>query len=191
MMLCLANELKARGKVIVTTSTRILPPRDIRLISKSEPFDEDCVCFGIFDEANKLKGPKDICALESLAPFVIVEADGSKMLPIKAHLAHEPVIPRCAYKTILVVGASGFMQPIEAVCHRAERFCALAGCNKTDLVTPTALCRVIAAENLGDCIFVNQVETQAQRAFAQQLKQGLSMPVYMGQLKKEDWSCVY
>ena len=50
---------------------------------------------------------------------MIVEADGAKRLPLKAHAAHEPVIPPEANQTILVVGASGFGRPMCETVHRA------------------------------------------------------------------------
>ena len=53
-----------------------------------------CVCVGSASESGKFSAPeltfRTLCAL---ADYVIVEADGSKRLPLKAHAAHEPVIP--------------------------------------------------------------------------------------------------
>lgn len=43
----------------------------------------------------------------TLADYTLVEADGSKGLPLKAHAPHEPVIPPQSNQTILVLGAEG------------------------------------------------------------------------------------
>ena len=60
-----------------------------------------------------------------MADYIFAEADGSKHLPLKAHAAHEPVIPPEANQTILVLGASGFGKPIAAAAHRPALYCLL------------------------------------------------------------------
>ena len=67
-----------------------------------------------------------------------MEADGSRQLPLKAHDAHEPVIPAVSRQVICVVGASGFGKPIRESVHRPEQFCALTGAAASDPVTPEA-----------------------------------------------------
>lgn len=61
--------------------------------------------------------------LSRLASYVLVEADGSRSHPFKAHTDLEPVIPEGTIRTIHVVGASSFLQPIHEVVHRPELFC--------------------------------------------------------------------
>lgn len=51
---------------------------------------------------------------------VLVEADGSRMRPIKAPAAHEPVIPLQTTLVIPVVGIDALSGPIAAVAHRPE-----------------------------------------------------------------------
>jgi molybdenum cofactor cytidylyltransferase len=52
--------------------------------------------------------------------YVVVEADGSRMRPIKAPAAHEPVIPPEASLVIPVVGIDALDGPIDEVAHRPE-----------------------------------------------------------------------
>ena len=112
LMECLAEELSAQARVIVCTTTHIYPEQNMPcLVSPSEAEVEaelartHCVCVGSASESGKFSAPeltfRTLCAL---ADYVIVEADGSKRLPLKAHAAHEPVIPPEANQTILVVG---------------------------------------------------------------------------------------
>ncbi len=63
------------------------------------------VCLGRPDEKGKLTAPAlPVSQLQTLALWVLVEADGSKHLPLKAHAPHEPVIPPESQHTILVAG---------------------------------------------------------------------------------------
>ncbi|MCP5101477.1 MAG: putative selenium-dependent hydroxylase accessory protein YqeC, partial [Chloroflexi bacterium] len=52
--------------------------------------------------------------------FVVVEADGSRMRPIKAPAAHEPVIPPESTHVIPVIGIDALDKPIVDVAHRPE-----------------------------------------------------------------------
>ena len=111
-----------------------------------------------------------------------MEADGSAGRPMKAHAPHEPVIPPEARRRLLVVGASGFGRPIEAAAHRPERYAALAGAALADPVTPQTQAAVMLAENLHDGVYVNQVETPAAWAAAEELARRLNCPVTAGSL---------
>ena len=127
LMECLAEELSAQARVIVCTTTHIYPEQNMPcLVSTSEAeiaaelVRTHCVCVGSASESGKFSAPeltfRTLCAL---ADYVIVEADGSKRLPLKAHAPNEPVIPPEANQTILVVGASGFGRPMRESVHRA------------------------------------------------------------------------
>lgn len=59
--------------------------------------------------------------------FVLVEADGSRMRPIKAPAEHEPVIPPEATLVVPVVGMDAVGGRIEAVAHRPELVCSVIG----------------------------------------------------------------
>lgn len=147
------------GTVILCTSTRIYP-FDLPLITdpvEKLPFDK--VCMGTPAEHGKLSAPiQSFGELERLADYVIVEADGSKHLPFKAHLSHEPVIPTCAKKTVQVVGTWALGRPVSEAVHRPERFLELSGCAMDDPVTPENLAKVLNAENLADLILLNGPE---------------------------------
>ncbi|MCI8537469.1 MAG: putative selenium-dependent hydroxylase accessory protein YqeC [Oscillospiraceae bacterium] len=123
--------------------------------------------------------------LAALADYVLVEADGSAGRPMKAHAPHEPVIPAEANQTVLVIGASGFGQPIFQAAHRPERYAALAGVSLDAEVTPEIAAAVIDAEGFADRVLVNQVETAEQIAAARRLEELLACPVLSSALKGE------
>ena len=88
-----------------------------------------------------------------LAPWVLVEADGSKRLPLQGPRPHEPVIPTESRYTILVLGASVFGASIAQAVHRPELFCALTGSRPQDPVTPELAALAITREGLSRQVF--------------------------------------
>ena len=118
--------------------------------------------------------------LAGLADFVLVEADGSRQRPLKAHARHEPVIPPCTRQVICVVGLSGLHRPVSEVVHRPELFCSLANCTPEDEATPERVSRALVQEHLADTYFLNQAESgsalQDAKIIASHLKsQGFSV----------------
>ena len=118
--------------------------------------------------------------LAGLADFVLVEADGSRQRPLKAHARHEPVIPPCTRQVICVVGLSGLHRPVSEVVHRPELFCPLVGCTPEDEATPERVSRALGQEHLADTYFLNQAESgsvlQDAKIIASHLKpQGFSV----------------
>ena len=66
----------------------------------------------IHSPTGKLAEPRAAFSdLVRLADYVLVEADGAKRLPLKAHAEHEPVIPACAGRTVCMVGVDGLGAP--------------------------------------------------------------------------------
>lgn len=126
LLYALARELSQTARVIVCTTTHILPPEHLPCLTDGTETEirrtlkkTKCVCVGTRTQEGKLTAPE--LAFEKLLPmadYILAEADGSKHLPLKAHAAHEPVIPPEANQTILVLGASGFGKPIAAAAHR-------------------------------------------------------------------------
>lgn len=198
LLAALARELSHRGSVILTTTTHIRRPTDCPVLTGSDPASiadalTRCgtVCVGEAAEDGKLTAPRlTFDTLARLADFVLVEADGAKMLPLKAHAPHEPVIPENAQRIVTVVGASGFGHPIATVCHRAERYASLCGASVTETVTPALAARVLKAEGLGDRVYINQVETAEDFENAAALAALLTCPVTAGSLQKEVYLCL-
>lgn len=194
LMLTLARELRRQGTVIVTTSTHIMAPEGMPLLLRASAEDvraaldaHGVVCVADRStESGKLSAPElGFDTLASLADFVLVEADGSKRLPLKAHAPHEPVIPPCAEKTVYVLGADGFGRSIHEACHRPERYAALCGGLETDIVTPQRAAQVLLAEGYGaGLIYINKVETQQNRLHAEMVAAMLPGSTVAGSLRR-------
>lgn len=190
----LAEELKGDGfTVIVTTSTKILIPsycplvcdagrggagviRDILeregIAAVGRPFAAEA---GLV----KLDSPGDVFEqLTGLADYVLVEADGSKHLPIKAHAKHEPVIPSCAGRVIQVVGIGGVGRKVSEAVHRPQVFTELTGLGPDETVTAEAVAEVINREALCDLVYIPAVEEQTREA-AEKLAELLGVPAVL------------
>lgn len=192
-----ASALAARGaRVVLATSTHMFPPAQVPFVSAASELQHalarnGVACIGTLDAASgKLSSPA--CKWDEVAAqadFVLVEADGSKRLPLKAHAAWEPVIPPGTVRTVLVVGASGLGRPIEQSVHRPDIFCRLTGAAPGDTVTAKLAAAAIRAEGLvndpNDLVVVNQAEGPAAkpaRELARELA-GLPCRVLVGSLK--------
>ncbi len=70
-----------------------------------------------------------LCQLaDELACPLLIEADGSRRLPLKAPADHEPPIPPWVNTVAVVVGLSGLGLPLTAdTVHRPEKFAAVSG----------------------------------------------------------------
>ena len=190
----LASELRERGMVLVATTTRILPPAHLPVRHDREGTlralrVNGIACAGTPTEGGKLAEPS-FADWMTLADYTLVEADGSKGLPLKAHAPHEPVIPANAQRVVLVVGADGFGKPIRDVCHRSERYAALCGVSENALVTPELEAALILAEGLGDRVYINKVETAEDYDRAAALANRLTCPVTAGSLHKGVYLCL-
>lgn len=188
-----------RARIIVTTSTKMFIPDwcpvlfdatmdEVRFALSTHPI----VCVGrIHEPTGKLDAPNmAFSELKGAADYLLVEADGAKMLPLKAHAEHEPVIPECAKRTVCVVGIDGVGRPISQACHRAERFARLAGVSTADATTPEMVARVLEAEGLHDTIFINKVESDNDWRIAERIAALCTTPVVAGSLWRKEFRCL-
>ena len=190
LLLTLGRELAERGSVLLCTTTRFRPfpglpcghsPAELWALSSACRL--LCAGTALPDGSGKLTAlAVPMATLAEHFDYVLVEADGAKGRPLKAHEAWEPVIPPEASSTIHVLGASGFGQPIARSVHRPERYALLAGVRETDPATAETEAAVLLAEGLPGPVFVNQAESEEAFALAKRLAQQLSRPVMAGSL---------
>lgn len=165
------------GTVIVCTSTHIYPAAGMPLLERISVMPARRVCVGTAAAHGKLTAPlQPFEELAQLADYVLVEADGSRGLPLKAHLPYEPVIPPCTGQTIQAVGLTGLGQPIRRAAHRSAQYAALCGCREEDPATPERAARVLNSEALADRYVLNQADNPERQALAADLSVRLSAP---------------
>lgn len=172
LLKALGLELMQGGsRVLLATSTHMYPvagvPREeaMRRMTgvawrTASPHMPGCTCAqcsgargsicqaGVIDAGTgKLGAPTEAWGkLAGRFDHVLVEADGSHRLPLKAHADWEPAVPEGAGRVLWVVGASGIGRPIEQAVHRPEIFCGACGCGPRDVATPERVGTVLAHE---------------------------------------------
>ena len=198
LMETLAGELSKKGKVIITTTTHICRPKQYETLLDADEAAVSAalersgiVCVASQAESSKLCAPwLSMGTLAQLADFVLVEADGAKRLPLKAHASHEPVIPEEAQRVIMVIGIDGVGKTIRETCHRSALYAQLAGVDEETVVTPQLAARVVNAEGYGDRVYINKVESAADYEAAQAMANEFSCPVIAGSLHQGVYVCL-
>jgi molybdenum cofactor cytidylyltransferase len=125
----------------------------------------------IADEAGRRKLP------------VLIEADGSRCLPLKAPASHEPAIPPWVNQVVVVAGLNGLGQPLDAAhVHRPQLFAALSRLPEGERVSPQALQRVLLDVQGGlknippgarKTVLLNQADSSELQAVGGKLAKGL------------------
>ena len=138
----LAAQYRADGKtVFVTTTTHMFIEEDTLLTDDADTIihrlkEKGYVMAGI-PEGEKIKAlsRQTYEAVCSFADVVLVEADGSKRLPLKYPNASEPVVPENADEIIVVCGLNAIGQQAKNVCHRLELVKACLGIEDETIIT--------------------------------------------------------
>jgi len=156
----LADRLKGREEVILTTTTKILPfknslPSGVRLVA-------------VPTNDGKLGGIEEPDSLITDKGYIIIEADGSRGLPIKMPAEHEPVITDNTDTVIAVMGLKGIGRTIKEACHRPEIVCDFLKKNESDIVTVEDAVKIITSskglrKNTGSrsfALILNQADSE-------------------------------
>lgn len=120
---------------------------------------------------------------------LLIEADGSRRLPLKAPADHEPAIPDFVDTVVVVAGLSGLGKPLTSEwVHRPERFASLSGLSLGQTITPQALAQVLSHPQGGlkgiptkarRVALINQVDTPELEIIARGMVNQL-LPEYHG-----------
>lgn len=190
LMFGLANTL---GKgAVVTTTTRIFAAQmklatavfyEHDLAGLATALDEAGSCLIVGNtEGDKALGvsatlPSQLLARPDVA-YVLVEADGSRMLPIKAPAAHEPVVSPDTTHLVPVVGIDALALPMGKAAHRPQLVQQLTAVSPNKRLTPAAVAHLLAHPDGGSknappaakiVPLINKVETVEQLEQARQI----------------------
>ncbi len=190
LLFALGRELP--GRVVMTTTTRIFAaqmsraPRVCTLAEAHwrdglERFEESLLVVGAVEGDRAVGVPPELPGQLLAHPrvdWVVVEADGSRMRPVKAPGDHEPVIPAESSLLVPVVGIDALAGPIAQVAHRPERVCAITGLASGETLTEQALALLLTSPEGGlkgvpasarVALLINKVETQEQQQAARRV----------------------
>jgi molybdenum cofactor cytidylyltransferase len=173
------------GRVVMTTTTRIFTAQMSRAAEvctlaeenwweRLYAFDSSLLVVGGVEGDRATGVPPELPA-EMLAcsgvDWVVIEADGSRMLPVKAPAAHEPVVPNETSLLVVVVGVDALSGPIREVSHRPERVSTITGLTPEETLTPEALATLLTSSQGGlkdapqaarVAMLINKVESASQ-----------------------------
>lgn len=105
---------------------------------------------GPFSADNRVHSPSQevlelmhqTCEREGIS--LIIEADGSRSIPLKAPGEHEPPIPAWIRQVIVVVGLSALGRPLsDQTVFRAERYSQLTGLRQGDPISIESVCAML------------------------------------------------
>ena len=207
----LAKELSSQGKkVIVTTTTKMFIP-DSSQVDKllMDPniieIDEALKVYGCIGVAGIIQDGKihgvdnqRISLMKDLADYVLVEADGSKRLPIKVPNSNEPVIPSSTDSLVIVVGLSALDKPVNKVCFRAEKAMEILGIDESCplsienilklINSPNGLSKGIGAYNTTLILNQSDVITKDQLSKVKMcFGKTVTIPVILASIQKETY----
>lgn len=134
---------KEGRRVFITTSTNMAVEEDTMVDASREAMARQLTETGYLF-AGRLKQPGKLMELEQddykylcgLSDVVLIEADGSKRLPVKYPNATEPVIYDNVDYIVLIMGANALGRPIKDVMHRYELACEEFGFSPEENLTP-------------------------------------------------------
>lgn len=202
LMFALAAALP--GRVVITTTTRIFAAQmklaaavcgaaDLSQLGNHLAEHGSCLVIGAV-EGEKASGVDPSLPGQLLArpdvDYVLVEADGSRMRPIKAPAGHEPVVPPETTLLVPVAGLDALDGPLEEVAHRPELVRAiLSGSPRAndlltadDRLTAAGMAELLTNPTSGGknappsarlIPFINKAETPAQERLAQAVAQDI------------------
>ena len=174
LMAALGQEYALRGDTaVMTTTTHIRPPErdyymgDDPAVLSNMLMSRRLMTVGIPMEDHRFGATPLLEQLPELADHVIIEADGTKGLPLKVPNDREPVIPAFADAVVAVAGLSALGNPLGEVCHRPELAVLRFGFSPEQKVTPEMMAMLLSSplaqrKNVGKrpyAVLLNQRDT--------------------------------
>lgn len=147
----LAKQYRMEGKkVLITTTTHMMQEKGCIVTEDKQAIIEQlnrsgyCLA-GRADKDGKIRGFTSEFFLQIIqeADITLVEADGSKQLPVKVPNHTEPVIPLYCSQIEVVMGLSAIGKPLKQVAHRLSQVETLLGFSDQHILTPEDLQRII------------------------------------------------
>ncbi|MEM7468394.1 MAG: selenium cofactor biosynthesis protein YqeC [Pseudomonadota bacterium] len=151
------------GRVLLTSTAHMYPYRENK-IDRLIAWEEAGADFKLSDEervialASKTDTPKRIGGIEAddLAltldkqafDLCVIKGDGARARWIKAPAEHEPLIPSVTDVVVPVVSIKSIGRPLDdRTAHRPEQIAKLVGHRPGDLITSTAVSRLLSHPN--------------------------------------------
>ncbi|HCL01604.1 MAG TPA: putative selenium-dependent hydroxylase accessory protein YqeC [Lachnoclostridium phytofermentans] len=176
----LAKELISLGKrVIITTTTHMFLPKEYGVLKEDKEMllsmlnSNGIAVAGIPCGDGKMTNVSNSFYewMKTVSDYILVEADGSKRLPIKVPDKHEPVLPNDTDFVVILAGLSCLSRPLMECCHRWKLAMEILSCEPTHRIEPVDVVKLVTE---GYCnklmipykIILNQCESSDERVKA-------------------------
>ena len=188
----LSRELTAKKKkVVITTTTHMAYDPDQPFIEEKEldKLPQMLERYGYVTAAVHREGEEKVSALPkekmrdllAACDVLLIEADGSRQLPLKVPERWEPVIPSFADLVISVVGLDCLGKPIRETAHRMERTADFLKKSMDAPVTPEDVIKIASSicglfkdvEDRVYRVYLNKSDTLPEKEAAEKILQGL------------------
>lgn len=201
LLLRLAAENRG-GKVLLSTTTRMLPPPAELVDRVLGPGQAPGWGVNLFYTRQQPETGKLGATAAEIAPhcpgdgLTLLECDGSRGLPLKGWAEYEPAVPAFATLTLGVCTLWPLGLPLtEELVHRPQRYCALTGAALGRPVTLEHLAAMagpggMLAKGVGRrALFINQVESPEAAGRARGLaglvhQADADLPVFAGSVQR-------
>lgn len=157
LIFSLAEKFSRQGKRVIVTTTTHMAWEPERPFTEAEDIRQLCRKLDLYGSVTaahheagqpKISGP-GAGTLEKLSGFcdlLLVEADGSRRMPLKIPAAWEPVIPDLTDVIVGVVGLDCIGKRICDTAHRPEDVAAFLGKKSAEIVTPEDVAGIVLSE---------------------------------------------
>lgn len=100
------------------------------------------------EKLKKISGLPENMAVDliELVDFVLVEADGSKRLPLKMPASHEPVILKGSNLVVGVCGIDAIGKKIKETCHRPNLVSSFLNKNEQDFINESDIAKILLSD---------------------------------------------
>lgn len=164
LMFALSGLLEKKGRVVATTTTKIAIPRGDEygclFIGDSEETVGKIAALprrGAITVVRESRGAKlygftpretDLLLKSGEADWIVVEADGSRNLPLKAYEEWEPPVPELATLQFVMIGADAFIEPLgDETAFRYELLRERFGAERGEKLPPRKAARILSDRN--------------------------------------------
>ncbi|MDR0655104.1 MAG: putative selenium-dependent hydroxylase accessory protein YqeC [Treponema sp.] len=142
-LILLLAEQNCGKKVLVTTTTRMYIPKEMKGV---------CVAGTLNEESGKLESPplNELEEISSRFDLVLIEGDGSRELPLKAWAAWEPLVPPWTDLSIGIIPLRPLgMAASGRLIHRLPLFSDLTGIREGEAIKPEHIATAISGLHAG------------------------------------------
>ncbi|EAY13342.1 hypothetical protein TVAG_164520 [Trichomonas vaginalis G3] len=151
----ISHELVKQGKKVIlcTTTAMMFPEEPVYTGNNIEEiksmFKNSLVIVGTRIGPKKM-GPPDSSIydqLDSICDYLVIEADGSRQLPLKFPRSHEPVLHPRSTLVIGLAGIDSFGAKLEDVCHKPPTAVELLHKTNEDIIDEKDIAFILESED--------------------------------------------